>query len=171
MDKLLAVLEKRFNDNMHRHKDVSWQDVKDKLNNKVMGILQKMEDTGGKPDVIKYEGIVYYVDFSKESPEQRRSLCYDEKAWQDRKKFKPESSVEKHADQMGVKLINEPMYSYMQALEDFDLKTSSWIETPDSIRSLGGALNAEKRYQRTFIFHNGADSYYASRGYRGFIKL
>src|SRR5690554_5709677 len=98
MNKLLAVLEKRFNDNMHRHKDVSWQDVKDKLNNKVMGILQKMEDTGGKPDVIKYEGIVYYVDFSKESPEQRRSLCYDEKAWQDRKKFKPESSVEKHAD-------------------------------------------------------------------------
>ena len=171
MNELLKTLKNRFESNMHRHEGILWQDVEAKLDNKKLEVLQKMEHTGGAPDVLLYESKLYYTDFSKESPVDRRSLCYDEKAWQDRKKFKPESSVEKEAAKLGVMLVDEPMYVYMQGLEDLDTKTSSWLQTPKAFRLLGGALNGEKRYQRTFIYHNGADSYYASRGYRGYIEL
>lgn len=170
--KLLDILEQRFKKHPHRHEGVTWDKVSQKINqdpNKLT-ILQKMEDSGGEIDIIAFEGKLYYVDFSKESP-NRRSFCYDEKAWHDRKKFKPESSVEKDINNLGSKLVTEAMYLYMQTLEDFDLKTSSWIATPKSIRDLGGALNAEKRYGRAFIFHNGADSYYQSRGYRSYIEI
>lgn len=170
--KLLDILELRFKKHPHRHEGVTWDSVFQKINQdpKKLTILQKMEDSGGEIDIIAFEGKLYYVDFSKESP-NRRSFCYDEKAWHDRKKFKPESSVEKDINNLGSKLVTEAMYLYMQTLEDFDLKTSSWIATPKSIRDLGGALNAEKRYGRAFIFHNGADSYYQSRGYRSYIEI
>lgn len=171
MENLLNTLRMRFEKNMHRHKDIKWSDIENKLNKDHLKILEKMEETGGEPDVMTFEGSLYYVDFSKESPLGRRSYCYDEKAWHDRKKFKPESSVEKEAKKIGITLVSESMYMYMQGLEDLDLKTSSWIDTPQKFRDLGGALNAEKRYDRAFIYHNGADSYYASRGFRGFIKL
>lgn len=173
MDKLFQVLKDRFEQNMHRHLNISWKSVEEKIlyHKDTLITLEKMEATGGEPDVLSYEGELYYVDFSKESPSGRRSLCFDEKALQARKQNKPKSSVEKDALSMGVKLVDEDMYFYMQSLEDLDLKTSSWIATPKDLRALGGALNAEKRYQRTFVFHNGADSYYAARGYRGYIKL
>ena len=173
MNKLIETLKNRFEKNSHRHTDVLWQDIEHKITNNqaTLKTLQNMEDTGGEPDVIVFENTLYYVDFSKETPKDRRSYCYDEKAWHDRKKFKPESSVEKEAKKIGITLVSESMYMYMQSLEDFDLKTSSWIDTPKSFRDLGGALNAEKRYDRAFIYHNGADSYYASRGFRGFIKI
>ena len=171
--KLLDILEQRFTTNPHRHEGVLWETVYHNIHQEQnkLSILQNMEDSGGEIDVISFEGNLYYVDFSKESPDKRRSFCYDEMAWHDRKKFKPESSVEKHVTTLGSKLITENMYMYIQTLEDLDLKTSSWIATPKSIRDLGGALNAEKRYGRAFIFHNGADSYYQSRGYRSYIKI
>lgn len=173
MKELIELLQKRFSQNMHRHPNTNWQTVEDKLqaDKNYLKVLQKMEDSGGEPDVLEYRGKLYYVDFSKESPKGRRSYCYDEKALYDRKKFKPESSVEKVAKDMGVDLVDEAMYIFIQTVEDLDLKTSSWLKTPDDFRALGGALNGEKRYQRAFIFHNGADSYYASRGFRGYIQL
>jgi len=173
MDKLFQTLKDRFEQNMHRHPGVLWKDIEDKIlyHKDILMTLEKMEATGGEPDVLSYQDGLYYVDFSKESPVGRRSLCFDEKAWHARKQNKPTSNVEKEASNMGVELVDEDMYVYMQSLEDLDLKTSSWIATPEAFRALGGALNAEKRYQRTFIFHNGADSYYAARGYRGYIKL
>lgn len=171
MENLLNLLKNRFEKNLHRHLGVVWSTVEGKLTKESLEILKNMEATGGEPDVIKYNDHLYFVDFSKESPIGRRGYCFDEKAWHDRKKFKPQSSVEKEAKKLGVELIDESMYMYIQTIDDLDLKTSSWIATPKAFRALGGALNAEKRYQRTFIFHNGADSYYESRGYRGFIKL
>lgn len=173
MKALLELLQKRFNQNMHRHANTNWQTVEDKLHahKNHLDVLQKMEDTGGEPDVLEYDGKLYIVDFSKESPKGRRSYCYDEKALYERKKFKPESSVEKVVKDIGVEVVDEAMYIFMQTVEDLDLKTSSWLKTPNDFRKLGGALNGEKRYQRTFIFHNGADSYYGSRGFRGYIQL
>ncbi|WP_035357288.1 DUF4256 domain-containing protein [Acholeplasma granularum] len=173
MNEFLKLLETRFKKNMHRHEHIKWHDIEEKLtqNKKILETLYKMELTGGEPDLMSYDNNLYYVDFSKETPLKRRSYCYDEKALKDRKKFKPESSVETEIKKLGINLVDENMYFYIQTLEDLDLKTSSWIHTPESIRKLGGALNAEKRYDRTFIFHNGADSYYASRGFRGYIKL
>ena len=173
MEKLFQILKDRFDQNMHRHPGVSWKIVEEKIlyHKDTLITLEKMESTGGEPDVLSYEGDLYYVDFSKESPSGRRSLCFDEKAWHARKQNKPQSSVEKEALSMGVELVDEKMYFFMQSIEDLDLKTSSWIATPKEFRALGGALNAEKRYQRTFVFHNGADSYYAARGFRGYIKI
>lgn len=173
MNELLSKLELRFKSNMHRHENILWEDISTRLlgSKTLLTKVSNMEDTLGEPDVIKYLDNLYFVDFSKESPLSRRSFCYDELALNLRKTNKPKSSVESQINKLGIDLLTEDMYLYMQSLEDFDLKTSSWIFTPSEIRNLGGALNAEKRYNRAFIFHNGADSYYASRGFRGFIKL
>ena len=173
MIEFLKTLETRFTFNTHRHPSVKWSEVANILstNPEFLDIIIKMEETGGEIDILFYKDALYVVDFSTESPKGRRSLCYDETARNARKANKPVSSVEAVAKTIGISIVDEEMYQYMQDIEDFDLKTSSWIKTPPTLRSLGGALNAEKRYQRTFIFHNGADSYYASRGFRGYLKI
>lgn len=172
-DELLEFLEERFNKNPNRHKDVSWEEILEIIskNDKILNSLEKMEETKGEPDVFKLDSGLYYIDSSKESPKDRRNLCYDLEARENRKKFPPESSVMESIKEMGIDLVDEEMYKNLQNLEDFDLKTSSWLKTDKELRKLGGAIFGDKRYKRTFIYHNGADSYYSSRGYRGFIKL
>lgn len=173
--KFLQKLEDRFKANMHRHKHIKWDFVKSSLmtNDKLYEAVLKMEETGGEPDLIDLEvfrGLVY-VDMSKESPEGRRSLCYDKKAREERKKNPPLSSAVEEAEKMGLRLIKEDEYYAIQAIEDIDTKTSSWIYTPEEIRDLGGALFCSKKYDRTFTYHNGADSYYQVRGFRACVKI
>jgi len=133
-----------------------------------------MEESGGEPDVIGVDentGEYIICDCSLESPKGRRSLCYDQKALDDRKENKPKGSVTEEAKKIGIKLLNEAEYIFLQSLDDFDIKTSSWIETPNEIRALGGALFCDKRYKHVFTYHNGAESYYAARGFRGLVKV
>lgn len=167
---LLDVLKKRFEKNMHRHEGLVFEKVQEKLIQHLDTIL-KMEETGGEPDVVVLEDKLYVIDMVKESPKLRGSLCYDKEARLARKNFPPASSALEMAVSLGISVIDEMMYVKLQDIEDFDLKTSSWILTNDKLRSLGGALFGDKRYQRTFIYHNGADSYYGSRGFRGYITL
>ena len=167
---LLDVLKKRFEKNMHRHEGLVFEEVQEKLIQHLDTIL-KMEQSGGEPDVVVLEDKLYVIDMVKESPKLRGSLCYDKEARLARKNFPPASSALEMAASLGISVIDEMMYVKLQDLEDFDLKTSSWILTDDNLRSLGGALFGDKRYQRTFIYHNGADSYYGSRGFRGYITL
>lgn len=166
---LLSVLQKRFEQNMARHKGISWADVAAKLEKSPAKLwsLDQMEETGGEPDVVGYEkGQYLFVDCAAESPKGRRSLCYDKKAWDSRKENKPAGNVKDTAAAIGAELLTEEQYRYLQTLGAFDLKTSSWVETPEAISKLGGALFCDRRYDTVFTYHNGAESYYAARGFR-----
>ncbi len=174
MDKLIETLKTRFLSHMERHQDLKWETIEIKLkeNKKLYEAVNQMEQTGGEPDVLSLApNKLMFVDCSIESPSGRRSLCYDEIALKERKEHKPISSCEQMADDMGIHMLDEAMYLKLHSFGSFDLKTSSWIKTPLSLRALGGALNGEKRYERVFIFHNGAQSYYQSRGFRGYIEI
>jgi hypothetical protein len=171
---MIEVLRKRFLENMDRHPDLTWADVEERLNRDPAALetLRKMEESGGEPDTIGFRnGKLIYCDCSKETPAGRRSLCYDEEALRKRTKNPPIGSAKKQAEEMNVSLMDEELYYELQSLGEFDLKTSSWIDTPEEIRKLGGALFCERRYGRTFTFHNGADSYYSVRGWRGYILI
>jgi len=176
IDELLNILKTRFEKNIKRHKDIKWNDVLAKLkkNNDKLWSLNEMERTGGEPDVIDYDKksneFIFY-DCSVESPAERRSLCYDKKAWESRKEHKPKDNAVDVAALMGIELLTEEQYRELQKLGDFDLKTSSWVKTPDDIRKLGGAIFCDRRYNNVFTYHNGADSYYAARGFRGVLKV
>lgn len=174
-EKLLEVLKTRFEKNMNRHEGLLWNKLEDRLGSSPdkLWSLAEMEKTGGEPDVIGLDdkGMYVFCDCSEESPKGRRSLCYDRQALEDRKKFKPKDNVLDVAEAMGVKLLDEDEYRKLLALGSFDLKTSSWIETPAEVRKLGGAMFADYRYGKVFVYHNGADSYYASRGFRGVLRV
>lgn len=170
-ENLIGILKVRFEKNMQRHQGIDWSKVAAKLqvNPKKLWSLNEMERTGGEPDVVGYDkktDTYVFYDCSPESPTGRRSLCYDREAWEARKKFRPESNVLDTANAMGIELLTEDEYRELQKLGNFDTKTSSWVQTPAHIRKLGGALFADRRYDTIFIYHNGADSYYAARGFR-----
>ncbi len=173
---LLSGLKIRFENNMNRHKGLDWTKVQEKLEANVEKLcsLHEMDSTGGEPDVVgldKKTGEYLFYDCSAESPEGRRSLCYDREALEARKKFKPENNALDIAADMGVELLTEAQYRELQDLGTFDTKTSSWVKTPSDIRKLGGALFCDRRYNTVFVYHNGADSYYAARGFRGILKV
>lgn len=173
---LLKILETRFEKNKSRHKGIDWPKVKARLESspEKLWSLQQMEDSGGEPDVVgqdKKTGAVIFYDCSPESPTGRRSICYDKKALDARKENKPRDSAMNMAAGMGVELLNEAQYRELQLMGDYDCKTSSWILTPDAIRQHGGAIFGDKRYKHVFIYHNGADSYYAARGFRASLKV
>lgn len=171
---LLTILKQRFEKNINYHPDIKWNDVEKKLKNNLSKLtsLFLMEKTLGEPDVVKYENGEYvFMDTSIESPLDRRSLCYDQEALDSRKENKPKNSAINLAQEMGIKLLNEEEYFYLQSLNDFDNKSSSWLLSDAKTRKLGGALFGDKRYNRTFIYYNGAQSYYASRGFRGILKV
>lgn len=173
---LLEKLQQRFVKNMHRHEGMDWENVHKRLIEKPEKVwsLSEMERTGGEPDVISSgmakESLCFF-DCSAESPRGRRSLCYDREAWVARKEHKPVSSAVEIAEQLRVELLDEADYRMLQDLGEFDLKTSSWISTPEEIRKLGGALFMDRRYDHVFLYHNGAESYYASRGFRGKLLI
>lgn len=176
MEELLAVLKARFEKNMHRHKGLEWAEVLERLeaHPKKLEALHQMENTGGEPDVVKWDkktGEYFFYDCSVETPAGRRSLCYDRQALEARKEHKPANSVMDMAVEMGVELLTEEEYRELQELGAFDLKTSSWIKTPSEIRKLGGALFCDRRYDTVFVYHNGAESYYAARGFRACLKV
>jgi hypothetical protein len=171
-EKLLRSLERRFESNMPRHEGISWAEVRTRLERDpdALRSLHEMEATGGEPDVIGRDeatGHVTFCDCSAESPAGRRSLCYDGEALAARKEAKPQGSAVDTAASMGIALLTEAEYRALQRLGTFDTKTSSWIETPSDVRALGGALFCDRRYGRVFVYHNGAQSYYAARGFRG----
>ncbi|MDD4632391.1 DUF4256 domain-containing protein [Proteiniphilum sp. UBA5510] len=173
---LFTTLKNRFEQNMHRHPDVKWRDVQQRLekNQDKLWSLNEMEETGGEPDVTGYDDNTkeyVFCDCSPESPKGRRSLCYDEAALKSRRENKPKGSALGMAREMGIDLLDEMQYTDLQKLGEFDIKTSSWIVTPDDVRERGGSLFGDSRYGRTFIYHNGAESYYASRGFRGILKV
>lgn len=173
---LLDVLKSRFEKNMHRHKGIKWENVQAKLEESPAKLwsLDAMEETGGEPDVVDFDkktGEYIFYDCAPESPKGRRSYCYDRAALEARKQHKPENSVLDAVAEMGIELLDESQYKALQELGNFDIKTSSWIKTPDSIRKLGGALFGDKRYNHVFIYHNGADSYYAARAFRGSLRV
>ncbi len=175
-EQLLQALKARFEANMLRHKGVAWPDVQGRLegNTAVLKSLLAMESTGGEPDVIAHDkktGKVTFCDCSAESPAGRRSLCYDREALDSRKEAKPKNSVIDMAVAMGIELLTEAQYRALQQLGDFDNKTSNWIATPPDIRALGGALFCDRRYGQVFVYHNGAQSYYAARGFRGSVRV
>ncbi|WP_230408296.1 DUF4256 domain-containing protein [Undibacterium baiyunense] len=172
----LSILEKRFAANPHRHPNIDWQMITLRLKQfpEKLASLAEMEKTGGEPDVFAYDATTdtyYFCDCSIESPTGRRSVCYDLAALQARKEHQPHNSAVEMATAMGVELMNEQQYRLLQSLGEFDLKTSSWIQTPSNIRKLGGALFCDRRYDHVFVYHNGAQSYYAARGFRGVLKL
>jgi Protein of unknown function (DUF4256) len=175
-EELLEELKTRFEENMDRHKDLDWAKVQAKLeaNTEKLWSLSEMERTGGEPDVVGFDkstGEFIFYDCSPESPKGRRSLCYDRAAWESRKENKPENNAVDVATAMGIQILTEEEYRELQKLGEFDLKTSSWIETPSKIRKLGGALFCDRRYDTVFVFHNGADSYYAARAFRGSLRV
>ena len=173
---LLDTLKVRFEKNMNRHEGLEWDKVQSKLegNTEKLGALQQMEETGGEPDVIRYDletDVYTFYDCSAESPKGRRSVCYDREALESRKKHKPETSAIDMAADIGIELLTEEQYRELQELGNFDLKTSSWVATPADIRKLGGAIFCDRRYDRVFMYHNGAESYYAARGFRGLLRV
>lgn len=175
-DILLALLRARFEKNAARHKGMDWSKVQARLEGSPdkLWALNEMEATGGEPDVVgrdKRTADTLFFDCSAESPKGRRSLCYDRAALDARKEFKPKGSAEDMAAAMGVELLNEAQYRELQALGEFDTKTSSWLKTPPEIRKLGGAIFADRRYDHVFVYHNGAESYYAVRGFRACLKV
>ena len=175
-EELLGILRTRFEKNMSRHKGIEWEQVQAKLaaDTKKLSALNEMERTGGEPDVVGYDkktNEYLFYDCSAESPKGRRSLCYDRAALQARKENKPKDNAVDVAAQMGIELLNEEQYRELQKLGEFDLKTSSWVKTPAEIRKLGGAVFCDRRYDTVFRYHNGADSYYAARGFRGMLKV
>ncbi|MBP3953350.1 DUF4256 domain-containing protein [Bacillus suaedae] len=175
-EELLKILETRFEKNRAYHREIEWANVQEKLegNPEKLWSLNEMERTDGEPDVVGYDketNEYLFFDCSKESPKGRRSVCYDREALESRKKHKPETSAEDMACEMGIELLTEEEYRHLQTLGSFDLKTSSWVKTPNAIRELGGALFCDRRYETVFVYHNGAESYYASRGFRGLLKV
>jgi hypothetical protein len=173
---LLNELKERFAKNAERHKGLKWADVAAKLeaNPEKLWSLSEMERTGGEPDVVGFDkktGEFLFFDCSAESPKGRRSICFDRKAWESRKEHKPESDSETLAKSMGTEILTEEQYRELQKLGEFDLKTSSWVQTPADVRNLGGALFGDRRFGRVFIYHNGAESYYAARGFRSMLRL
>ena len=167
----MDLLKQRFEEHMNRHPNLTWEDVEQRLTAQIRKVIANMEATGGEPDVVVFKDKIAYVDCCKESPKERRSLCFDEEARRKRKKNPPKSSVQEEAESLGIQLLSIQDYQDLQSLEEYDLKTSSWVATPDSIREKGGAVFMEKRYGTVFLYHNGADSYYASRGFRGYIEI
>ncbi|MCQ6961473.1 DUF4256 domain-containing protein [Mucilaginibacter aquariorum] len=175
-DELLKALKTRFEKNMSRHKDIEWAKVQAKLeaNSEKLWSLDEMEITGGEPDVVGYDkntGEYIFYDCSAESPKGRRSICYDREALEARKEYKPENTAVDMAAAMGIEVLTEEQYRELQQLGKFDLKTSSWVKTPADIRKLGGAIFCDRRYDTVFTYHNGAESYYAARGFRGLLKV
>lgn len=172
--RVLETLQRRFEQHPERHAGLSWAVVAARLSTPVLRTLDRMESSGGEPDVIEIDastGQVLFVDCCAESPAGRRSLCYDEPALRARKEAKPTGSAQGMADAMGVTLLTEAEYRHLQTLGEFDLKTSSWLATPDDVRARGGALFGDRRYGRVFIYHNGVQSYYAARGFRGMLRV
>jgi hypothetical protein len=175
-ESLLNVLKTRFEKNMSRHTGVEWALVQAKLeaNPGKLWSLDEMELTGGEPDVIGQDattGDYIFCDCSAESPKGRRSICFDRAAWESRKEHKPDNTAMDMAEEMGIEMLTEEQYRELQKLGKFDLKTSSWVQTPAEIRKLGGALFCDRRYDTVFLYHNGAESYYAARGFRGLLKV
>lgn len=175
-DALLKNLKARFEKNMKRHKGLEWDKVEAKLEAKPEKLwsLNEMEITGGEPDLVGFDkktGEYIFYDCSEESPKGRRSYCYDEAALKSRKEHKPKNSAMAAAKGMGIELLSEQQYRELQNLGEFDLKTSSWVQTPPDIRKLGGALFCDRRYDTVFLYHNGAESYYAARGFRGVVRV
>ncbi|MFJ5563181.1 DUF4256 domain-containing protein [Lysinibacillus xylanilyticus] len=175
-EEILRTLKARFEKNMNRHKDLEWAKVQAKLetNTEKLWSLNEMEGTGGEPDVVGHDkntGEYIFYDCSVESPKGRRSVCYDREALESRKKHKPENNAIDMATAMGIELLTEEQYRELQKLENFDIKTSSWVKTPANIRKLGGAIFCDYRYETVFVYHNGAESYYAARGFRGSLRV
>ncbi|MGA3598644.1 DUF4256 domain-containing protein [Lysinibacillus agricola] len=175
-EELLKTLKARFEKNMNRHKELEWAEVQAKLetNTEKLWSLNEMEGTGGEPDVVGHDqktGEYIFYDCSAESPKGRRSVCYDREALESRKKHKPENNAIDMATAMGIELLTEEQYRELQKLENFDMKTSSWVQTPANIRKLGGAIFCDYRYDTVFVYHNGAESYYAARGFRGSLRV
>ena len=175
-EELLKAVEERFRTNIDRHKRLEWPKVRAKLeaDSDKLWTLNKMERTGGEPDVVGQDtktGEYIFVDCSAESPKGRRSLCYDRDAWESRKEHKPENNAVDMAAAMGIELLTEEEYRDLQKLGEFDLKTSSWVRTPPDIRNVGGAIFCDRRFGRVFTYHNGAESYYAARGFRGSLRV
>jgi len=175
-EELLRTLKTRFEKNINRHKGTEWTKVEAKLKSKPdkLWSLNEMERTGGEPDVVGYDkktGEYIFFDCSTESPGGRRSLCYDAEALASRKENKPKDSAVNLASEMGIDMMTEEQYFELQKLSEFDLKTSSWVKTPSEIRKLGGAIFCDRRYNKVFTYHNGAESYYAARGFRCVLKV
>ncbi|HEV2396393.1 MAG TPA: DUF4256 domain-containing protein [Candidatus Sulfotelmatobacter sp.] len=175
-EELLATLRARFEKNLKRHKGLQWAQVQAKLeaSSDKLWSLQEMERTGGEPDVVGHDkktGEYVFVDCSEESPKARRSLCYDREALDSRKENKPKGNALEMAASMGIELLTEEQYRELQKMGEFDTKTSSWVKTPSSVRKLGGALFCDRRFDTVFLYHNGAESYYAARGFRGCLKV
>jgi hypothetical protein len=175
-NELIEILKGRFEKNMNRHKGLQWADLQAKLesNPEKLWSLNEMEMTGGEPDVVSYDkkaGEYIFYDCSPESPKGRRSICYDHEALESRKEHKPENSAVQMAADMGIELLSEEQYRQLQQLGKFDLKTSSWVATHAEVRKLGGALFCDRRYDTVFLYHNGAESYYAARGFRGSLRV
>ena len=173
---LLDILQTRFQKNINRHEGVEWAKLKAKLeaNPTKLWSLFEMERTGGEPDVVAYDSATdeyLFYDCVAESPKGRRSVCYDRKSWESRKEFKPENTAVDMAEEIGIELLTEEQYRGLQKLGSFDLKTSSWIKTPEAIRKLDGAVFCDRRYNTVFLYHNGAESYYAARGFRGVLRV
>jgi hypothetical protein len=175
-EEILRILKARFEKNTNRHKDLEWANVKARLdaNTEKLWSLNEMERTGGEPDVVGHDeqtGEYIFYDCSAESPKGRRSLCYDREALKSRKEHKPKNNVLDVAAAMGIELLAEEQYRVLQKLGNFDTKTSSWVKTPSDIRKLGGALFCDRRYDTVFVYHNGAESYYAARAFRGSLRV
>jgi hypothetical protein len=175
-DELIDTLKARFRKHINRHPDIDWTEIEAKLDTKAdkLWSLCEMERTGGEPDVVGQDNVTgeyLFFDCSAESPNGRRSLCYDREALEKRKEFKPADTAVDMAVCMGIELLTELQYRQLQQLGTFDLKTSSWVKTPDNIRKLGGAIFCDRRYNTVFVYHNGAESYYAGRGFRGVLRV
>ena len=175
-EELLKILKARFEKNMNRHKGLEWAKIQSKLgaNPEKLWSLNEMERTGGEPDVVGYDnktGELIFYDCSAESPKGRRSVCYDREGQESRKEHKPKDNAIDMAAAMGIELLTEAQYRELQQLGNFDTKTSSWVKTPSNIRKLGGALFCDRRYDHVFVYHNGAQSYYAARGFRGSLRV
>jgi len=175
IESLLKILKERFDKNMARHKGLKWSDVEAKLKkSSQIGSLEQMEKTGGEPDVIGFDkktNAFIFCDCSAETPKDRRSICYDRKAMNSRKEHKPKNSAMDMVEEMGIEMLSEEQYRHLQTLGKFDQKTSSWVLTPPEIRALDGAIFCDRRYEQVFTYHNGAESYYAVRGFRGILKI
>lgn len=175
-NELLSTLKTRFEKNRNRHQGLDWANVQAKLdaNPEKLWSLDDMETTGGEPDVVGYDATTdeyIFYDCSAESPKGRRSVCYDRAGWESRKEHKPENTAMDMAAEMGIELLTEEQYRELQQLGKFDIKTSSWVKTPAEIRKLGGALFCDRRYDTVFLYHNGAESYYSGRGFRGSLRV
>ena len=175
-EELLSILKARFEKNMDRHKALDWANVQAKVeaNPEKLWSLNEMERTGGEPDVLGHDkktGEYIFYDCSAESPKDRRSLCYDREALESRKEHKPKNSAMDMTAAIGIELLTEEQYRELQKLGNFDTKTSSWVKTPSEIRKLGGAIFCDRRYDHVFVYHNGAESYYAARGFRGWLRV